>query len=202
MGTVKDVLIDDDTWNVRYLVVDTGKWLPGPSVLISPAAVSEADWTRREIRVDLTLEQVKNSPPLESNKPVSRQFEIELHGHYNWPPYWTALSGVAPPPAEDAEQGTAPSERGGDGDPNLRSANELEGYQVDGTDGEAGRIDDVAVDLRHWRIPWFVVATRRWLLRKEVPVPVAEVDRVSWAEQRAYVGLPRDTIKKTSQVVV
>lgn len=202
VGDVEDVLFDDDTWRARYLVVKTGNRLPGPGVLIAPVAVSEADWTRREIKVDLTLGEVKNSPRLESQQPVSRQYEVELHGHYRWPPYWTALSGVAPPPEQPVGRGEKRRGDGNGGDPNLRSAAEVEGYRVEGTDGQVGRIEDVAIDLEHWRIPWFVVGTRRWLLPKEVPVPVAEVDRISWAEQRTYVGLPAKTIKKTSEVVV
>jgi sporulation protein YlmC with PRC-barrel domain len=202
IGEVEDVLLDDVSWDVRYLVVNTGNWLPGPGVLISPVSVADSDWTSREIKVDLTREQVKSSPPLEVNEPVSRQFEIELHGHYKWPPYWTPLSGVGPPPTEEQVQRANRSSDDDERDPNLRSAKELLGYNVNGVDGEVGRIEDVVVDLKYWRVPWLTVATRRWLIPKEVTLAAVEVDRLSWAEQKAYVGLPKKTIKKASHVVV
>lgn len=201
VGQVEDVFFTDDTWDIRYVVVGARQWLPGSGVLISPVAVAKTDWTRREIEVDLTFEQVKTSPPLESDGPVSRQFEIALHDHYRWPPYWEGPVGASTPAAREARPGPERSSDGSGGS-RLRSANEVGGYGVDGVDGNAGWIEDVAVDLEHWRIPWFVVATRRWLLRRRVPVPVAEVERLSPAEQRAYVGLPKKTIRKTTQVVV
>jgi hypothetical protein len=29
VGTVKDFLFDDQSWKIRWMVVDTGYWLPG-----------------------------------------------------------------------------------------------------------------------------------------------------------------------------
>jgi sporulation protein YlmC with PRC-barrel domain len=84
----------------------------------------------------------------------------------------------------------------------LHSAADVLGYEVGALDGQVGKIDDVMVDLAHWRIPWFVVATRRGLFARKVPLPAVEVDRISGAERRVYVGLPGKTIRKTSHVVV
>src|SRR5687768_3585048 len=87
IGSVKDLYFDDGSWTVRYLVVDTGAWLPGRQVLISPMSVNQPV-TLDRVFVDLTREQVKDSPPVESDLPVNRQNELELSRHYRYPYYW------------------------------------------------------------------------------------------------------------------
>src|SRR4051812_33505083 len=91
LGRVEDFLLDDENWVVRYCVVRTGAWLFGRSLLISPAAVSRIDWNAHEVFVNLTQEQVKNSPDIDTNLPVGRQHEIELLSYYNWPYYWSGV---------------------------------------------------------------------------------------------------------------
>ena len=75
IGDVYDLYFDDQSWNIRYLVVDTGKWLPGQKVLIAPVAIGEPDAVSRLLPVKLTKEQISNSPGTEMHKPVSRQHE-------------------------------------------------------------------------------------------------------------------------------
>ena len=84
IGEVSEFYFDDRQWTVRYLVVTTGSWLKGRHVLIAPGAFGEFDAQSGTLAVNLTQEQVRNSPPLDSDKPVSRQHESELHRHYGW----------------------------------------------------------------------------------------------------------------------
>jgi uncharacterized protein YrrD len=88
IGRVKDVYFDDEHWHVRYLVVETGNWLTGRTVLISAAALQNREWSRRTIGVGLTKEQVRNSPGIDTARPVSRQEQEALHRYYAWPYYW------------------------------------------------------------------------------------------------------------------
>ncbi|HEV3349502.1 MAG TPA: PRC-barrel domain-containing protein, partial [Methylomirabilota bacterium] len=85
LGSVADLYFDDLSWTVRYLVVDTGTWLPGRQVLISPLSVREAG---DKILVALTQAQVKDSPPVESDKPVNRQQEEAIARYYDQRYYW------------------------------------------------------------------------------------------------------------------
>ena len=85
MGQVSDFLFDDHTWTIRYLVAGTGKWLPGRKVLISPAGLRSVDWLNSVLHVNRTKEEIENSPPVESDKPVSRQKEAELSRYFGWP---------------------------------------------------------------------------------------------------------------------
>lgn len=98
IGTVDDFYFDDRAWQVRYMVVNTGKWLPGRRVLVSPAAIGQADWNTRMLPVGLTREQVKNSPDIDLARPVTRQQEQALHDHYGWTVYW---HGVGPKPGSE-----------------------------------------------------------------------------------------------------
>ena len=95
IGKVKEFYFDDRHWTIRYLVADTGNWLPGRQVLISPYALNSCDTAkRRTLSVNLTKKQIENSPSLNSDKPVSRQFEEDYYGYYGWPPYWSGSSVV------------------------------------------------------------------------------------------------------------
>jgi hypothetical protein len=82
IGKIKDVYFDDEAWVVRYVVVDTSKWLGGRHVLISPYSIGQPDWTGETLPVTVTKEQVKNSPSIDSDKPISRQFEKGYFGYY------------------------------------------------------------------------------------------------------------------------
>ena len=88
IGKVKEFYFDDQHWAVRYLVADTGNWLTGRQVLISPYALGAVNQEEQHISIDLTKKQIEDSPSLDSDKPVSRQFEESYYGYYGWPAYW------------------------------------------------------------------------------------------------------------------
>ena len=75
IGKLDDFYFDDEDWSIRYLVVDTGSWLSGRKVLISPVMVGHAGWLARRLPVALTRAQVEHSPGIDTRKPVSRQHE-------------------------------------------------------------------------------------------------------------------------------
>ena len=137
IGHVEDFYFDDMTWTIRYLVVDTGPWLFGREVLVSPVAMGNPDWDDQVLPVDLSREQVKNSPDVDLDQPVSRQHEEAIHAYYGWSYYWLGMQtpGAAASPAATplagpplpAEQVETPAE-GEEGDPRLRSAGEVINY--------------------------------------------------------------------------
>ena len=88
IGKVKEFYFDDQHWTIRYLVADTGNWLTGRQVLISPYALVAVNKEEQHIAIDLTKKQIEDSPSLNSDKPVSRQFEEAYYGYYGWPMYW------------------------------------------------------------------------------------------------------------------
>lgn len=88
IGEVSDLYFDDESWGVRYLVVNTGTWLNGRRVLVSPVAVRDVDAPTNQIFVNLTQKQVENSPDIDTRQPVSRQHESTLLSYYGYPVYW------------------------------------------------------------------------------------------------------------------
>lgn len=88
VGHVDDFFIDEETWQIHYLLVDTGKWLPGRKVLISTKWISDILWEDSRVYVELTREQIKSSPEYDPKETVERQYEGVLHQHYGFPPYW------------------------------------------------------------------------------------------------------------------
>src|SRR5688572_13393798 len=76
IGAVDDIFFDDERWAVRYVVVDTGKWLPGHRVLVSPLSITHVEWGEQRMRVSITRDQVAHSPDVDTHKPVSRQYEM------------------------------------------------------------------------------------------------------------------------------
>lgn len=159
VGKVKDMYFDDQTWRVRYMVVETGNWLFGRKVLISPVALQEPDWDAGFFPSNLTIDQVKNSPDFDTEKPVSRQHEADLHNHYLWPGFGsggtgfvtTGMVGAVIDPAVPLDD--AVSNDNEDADPHLRSFNQVQGYEVFFSGEEpVGEVADLLVDASSWKI--------------------------------------------------
>ena len=206
IGSVADLYFDDLSWTIRYLVVDTGTWLPGRQVLISPLSVRGA---ADRIHVDLTQAQVKHSPPVETDKPVNRQQEEAIARHYDQRYYWEgpyrwgllAYPGMppvptAPIPADGVAEEMAPRGDGATlGDPSLRSTRDVTGYFIAALDGEIGHVDDFLIDDRAWAIRYLVVDTRNWWPGKKVVLSPEWIKTVSWADSQVHVDLSQDEIK-------
>ena len=88
MGKASDLIADDESWRIRYLVVDTGTWLPGKRVLVSRDWIDGISWAKREIRLDLEKKEVEKSPEYDPNEPVNREYETVLYDYYGRPHYW------------------------------------------------------------------------------------------------------------------
>jgi hypothetical protein len=201
LGEVKEFYFDDQHWTVRYLVANTGNWLTGRQVLISPYALVAAIKAEEHIAVDLTKKQIDESPPLDSDKPVSHQFEQSFHGYYGYPTYWGGPFswGLYPHPMRDREQWKTPSNGENAWDPDLRSTDSVSGYEIQALDGEIGHVDDFIIDDETWAIRYLVVATRNWWPGKKVLVSPQWIERVSWNESKVFVNLSRDAIQRAPE---
>jgi hypothetical protein len=203
IGDVDEFYFDDETWTLRYLVVETGSWLEKRRVLVAPESFGLPDWPR-ELPVKLTREQVKDSPPIDMDKPVSRQLELEYRAHFNLPLYWTPPGGFAPPALPvagpllehvEAERDRAVEE----GDPHLRSSRAVTGYHIEARDGEVGHIEDFLVDDETWAIRYIVIDTHNWLPGKHVLLSPEWVQKIDWAGSKVGVDVERDQIKQAPE---
>jgi sporulation protein YlmC with PRC-barrel domain len=197
IGRIKDFLFDGQEWIVRYVVVDTSEWLAGRKVLLIPSALGLPSTDGNIVPVELTREQVRNSPPFDSDKPVSRQNEVDLFEYYGWSPYWGAGHGGftrpvarAVEPEQRAMAGVSPA-----GDPNLRSMREVDGYSIEATNGEIGHVEDFILDDEQWTVRYLVVDTRKWLSGKRVLVSPEWVDTIRWRDRIVRVELSKEQIR-------
>jgi hypothetical protein len=94
MGQIDDFYFDDLTWVVRYVIARTGSWFSEKYVMLSPAVIRDVVWEDEAVYVDLTKAQIKESPDLDLQKPVTREQELELVRHFRWPAYWSSTTGT------------------------------------------------------------------------------------------------------------
>ena len=200
-GEVEEFLFDDRHWTIRYLVANTGGWLTGRQVLISPYALVAAIKAEEHVAVNLTKRQIEQSPTLTTDKPVSLQFEEAYYGYYGWPMYWTGpyMWGTYPYIARDRGSWKGPAHGEKAWDPHLRSTRAVSGYEIQASDGELGHVDDFIIDDETWAIRYLVVATRNWWPGKKVLVSPQWIERVSWDESKVFVNLSRETIKQSPE---
>ncbi len=191
IGHVKDFYFDDKTWMIRYLLVDTGNWLPGKQVLLSPRAFGEFDSTASSLRVDLSKRQIEESPSVEEHLPISRKYENDYHAYYGWPPYWEAggmmgigLFPITAPPMDETlhHQET---------EAHLQSLLSVQGYHIKATDGSLGHLVGFMIGGRDWQIHEIVMETGIWHIGKEIHFSPAEVKSISYGDSTISVSLEK-----------
>lgn len=205
IGRIKDFYFDDDTWVIRYLVVDTGEWLFSRKILISPQAILIADWDNRIFNVGLSKDQIRKSPDIDTEKPVSRQQEIKLQNHYQWSGYLnnSLYTGNAPVSVYEALSNNADPidiNKSAD-DPHLRSTSMLIGYSVKAIDGRAGDVNNLMLSDITWRLDYMVVDTGHWWLGKRVLVSLSWIKEIGWKNSTVTIIHTIETVKNSPAYV-
>jgi uncharacterized protein YrrD len=216
IGHVNDFYFDDAAWVVRYLVVETGEWLMKRNVLISPVAIGRPDWAGRVLPVSITKEQVKNSPDIDTAKPVSRQQESAYLGYYGYPNYWGAegnwsgdprpammLTGLGYGGADaeyrkvqaDCDHAKVEAERHRSDDRHLRSCREVMSYHIHATDGDIGHVFGLLLDEETWSVRFIVVDTSNWWSGHQMLIAPQWIQSVSWPEAKVLVDLKREEVR-------
>jgi hypothetical protein len=201
IGKVKEFYFDDHFWTIRYLVADTGTWLAGRQVLISPYALVGVSKEKEHIAINLTRKQIEDSPSLNSDKPVSRQFEESYHEHYGFPLYWGGpyVWGGYPNIVRESEEWSTFAKGDKKWDPRLRSTHDVNGYHIQAADGEIGHVDDFVIDDETWTIRYLIVDTREFWPGKKVLISPQWIERISWGELKVFVNLTREAIKQSPE---
>jgi uncharacterized protein YrrD len=200
IGSVGDLLFDDRSWTIRWAVIDTGDWLPGRSVLLPPSRLAVADLDRSVLRVDLTRAEVRQSPGLSRDMPVSRRYEEMVYDYYGWSPYWVpGLAGFAPfePPLYAAGAKPVPPEP--QGDPDLHSIADVTGYSVEARDGAIGHVHDFLIKDHAGAVRYLVVDTRNWWPGKKVLVAPHWIEDISWSERAIHFDVTRERIRSAPE---
>jgi hypothetical protein len=214
LGTVSDFLFDDASWLVRWLVVDTGHWPSGRKVLLSPFALGHLDPKKREFSVELTMQQVKDSPDVDTDRPVSRQIETNIYDYYGWSPYWgnglftdsygyvgrdavgvTPILGSRRPLGSRQRVEDIADTELSDDDPHLRSIETVTGYHIHASDGEIGHVEDFLVEDFDWSLRYLVVDTKNWWPGKKVLISPRSAREIDWTNQLVNLDVDRQKVK-------
>jgi uncharacterized protein YrrD len=208
IGTVSDLLFDDHSWTTRWLVVETGSWFLSRKILLPVSALGKPEENIPRFTVQLTRQQVRDSPDVDTDLPVSRHQQAHVYNHYGCNPYWT--SGFAPISNAIATPFVSPISRNDvaprwqdestdavadDGDPHLRGVVAVIGYHIAATDGDIGHIEDFLIDMATWQLQYLTVDTRNWLPGERVLLPVRIIKEIDWFTKIIQVGIDRAKVK-------
>lgn len=216
IGTISDLLFDDTNWLVRWLVVETGNWLFGRKVLLPSSALASLNAERKECSIKLTIQQIKDSPDVDTDRPVSRQMETSVYGHYGYRPYWNSgygftggigymggygymggLGGAIPisPESQRREEEIADDHRNHD-DVHLRSVAEVTSYHLHASDGEIGHVETFLIEDTDWAIRYLVIDTKNWWPAKKVLISPLSILEISWSDNLVNLNVDRERIKE------
>jgi PRC-barrel domain protein len=216
IGHLSDLYFDDQAWLVRYLVVETGPWLSRRKVLISPTSIRRAPGIQRSFPVALTRLQVRDSPKMDTRRPVSRQHETQYLGYYDYlrcqedVPIWAmgqcpyAIGprftghGMVHTDGQGLEEFSARAERSlrSNEDRHLRSCKEVIGYRLHASDGDAGRVGGYLVDDVTWTIRHIVVNASAWWFGHQILIAPQWITDVGWAAKHVSVDRTRAAIRQ------
>lgn len=207
IGRVSDVLFDDQTWTVRYLVVRTGGWLRQRRVLLSPIAILDVDEAARTVSVDLTRDDIAGSPPLDTDMPLSRQMELKYRDYFSWPAYWVstyldAYHRKTYPRLAEADRQVSEGQRARqeralpnipEHDPHLRSAATITGYAVYASDGPrapVGHVRDFTLETDGWSVQSLIVDVQH----HRIVVPHERVRDIDWPLSIVHLRMSHDDL--------
>jgi len=198
VGVVSDVLFDDKTWQLRWLVIDTGGWLSERKILLHPGSLERPDNTLHAFVAKLTRAQVEASPEIAQDAPVSMQMEQDLRGYYGWNANYYD-NGIAPAPVIAPPQGLAPepgdAAASGHMDHHLRSLAEVSRYGIEALDGNIGHFETFLIDDEAWTIRYLVVDTMNWWMGKHVLIAPSSVKNIDWQQRTVALDLTCYKIK-------
>jgi sporulation protein YlmC with PRC-barrel domain len=209
IGTVSDFLFDDASWLVRWLVVDTGKWLTGRKVLLPPSVLGHLDPNGPKFSIKLTMKQVKESPDIDTQRPVSRQFEANIYDYYGWSPYWStgdlvggfgfgggAMTALPTPGSARRAEDILIAQQSDD-DPHLRSIEAVTGYHIHATNGEIGHVEDFLMEDADWSISDLVVDTKNWWPGNKVLISPRSIQKIDWMDNQVNLNIDRERVKSS-----
>ena len=202
VGTLHDFYFDDQRWAIRYFVIDTGSWLTGRRVLISPAGVESISWDSARLQLHLTRERVEHAPLVDWQQPISRRYESAYADYYGYPLYWTgpalwgamAVPGPVPSPGAAATLAADARHEAEDAH-HVRRISDVKGYHIAAADGEIGHVEDFMIDDADWSIQYLMIDTSNWIGGRTVLLPPDRVTRVEWTMALVHVDVTREAVK-------
>jgi hypothetical protein len=198
VGSINDIFFEPDGWQVRYLLVDTGRWLDRRKILVSPIAIGMIHEQDKSIDIELTKWQLASSPDITDSANITREYEERYFRHFNWTPYWQAADGKAElffglnGKSSPADAAATPGKDRGN---NLHSESELKAFNIASRDSTVGVVKQLVIDSYYWLVRYLLVDSRNWLSSDRVLLSPEWLYEVDWAGSNVSVDLDRDIIK-------
>jgi len=200
IGRAVDFLIDDRSWRIRYLVVESGPWLRGRRLLLSPLALRKGEWTSRRLVIEGTRALIETAPVLEADASVpSPEFEQALSQHYGWSTGAWNAGGPFAGLGEDAREALPEEAEPTRENTSLAmSFGALVGYGLPAGDGVA-TVEDIIVDDDSWDCRYLVVAGAGGSPGRKTLVPTTWIDRLNRDERKVAVLVPELLIEQAPE---
>jgi hypothetical protein len=197
IGKIVDFYFDENEWDIRYFVIETGSWHPAQKILLSPRAFYLPDETKTRFYTHFSLERIKHSPVWNKQPLLSRHYERALSDYYGWQPYW--ISAEPESRGQISELYSDSSEAYSDEEPNLilKSALDVSGYQIEALDGSLGRVDDFVADILSWKVRYMIVDTNYWIAGRKVLIAPDWIEGLDWEDSKVLVALDKESIRKS-----
>lgn len=195
IGKIHEFYFDDNAWTVLYLIAEIGNWLASHNVLISTSLIEKP--ILASVPISISKEQVKRSPKVTSEKPVSQQHELLSDTIKR--PYWNSFlihnTDVTPEMFYNLIIPNKNKSGTESFNPHMRSSREVLGYHIKADDGEIGYIEDFILDTETWIIRYIVIDTKNWLPGKKVMLGITWLNDISYEESIAFINLSRRFIE-------
>lgn len=179
VGTVAGLMYDGSDWAIRWLVADTGDWLPGRRVLLPVVALGQPDPEAHRLPVNLTMKQVAECPDVDTSEPLSQEMEVLLRNHYNLPPGMIA-----------AHQ-----------DWHVHGISEITGASIEATDGAIGHAEDFLIDTENWQVRYLTVHTSTWWTNDKRLISPRSIDWIDSARSIIHLDVTCEKVKDSPPYV-
>ncbi|MFA9379209.1 MAG: PRC-barrel domain-containing protein [Lachnotalea sp.] len=214
IGKVKGFYFEDQSWFLKYLIVNTGNWLINRQVLILPSSIISINKEEEYITTNLTKDQIENSPSLDSDKPVSLQFQEKFYGYYGLPIFAMGIGNgggyrfgyggggrVVPCEALPSNEDNIIQHNieENNWDPHLRSTQTVSGYTIDAIDDKIGHVDDFIIDDENWKIQYIEIDTKNWIPGKKILISPNWIENVNWGDSKVSVNLYCEEIRQSPE---
>jgi len=197
VGMVEEIYFDDRNWAIRYLVVKTGQWLSGRKVLISPLAFDRSQWNGRTFPVNLTINQILNSPDGDTNRPLSLQHTKALNEYYLWQPFmdngFYAPVHCDQPDLTEKPTINCPSAENF----HMRSTRDTRGFRIHAKDGEIGFVSGFIVEDESWKIVYLVVIAKSIFGDQKILISVQDICKIKWTESKIYLDISVKAVEQS-----
>ncbi len=213
LGKVDDFYFDQEQFVVRYLVIDTGSWLEHEQTLISTHAIDNIDFDSSIIHVNLSSDELEDSPSIEKNEPISKSKEKALIEYFGWPDYWKKshssdselihagiterkklLNFKTLQKEDEAKQKAKKVES------NLRSLEEIRGYKIHAKDDKFGHLEDLFVEEEDsWIIRYLLIDTRNIMEGKLVIIAPEWIESINWFDKEIFIDKDKKEIEESPE---